>query len=171
MLPLNYKTFNLKLSSISIISYLCPRIVTENTGIVNRFLMRLFLVSTLLCGFLGFSTEVKAWGMAGCDQKSEEEVKENDGWLKQMAEEPPSSVEASLRTLPTSIRVVSSRSIRLRPTYGGRTGQHHGRWAEDGCGPFQTSPVGGFSKSSYAPGRASSSPRLYYVIALSRLLC
>lgn len=138
---------------------------------MNRFLMHLLLASTLLCGFLGSSTEVKAWGMAGCDQKSEEEVKENDGWQKQMTEEPLIPVETSLRTLPTFNRVVLSRPIRLRPTHGGRFCQHHGRWSADGLFNFYKYQSCWQRYGFVRLHRISSSPRFYYVIALRRLLC
>lgn len=139
--------------------------------IMKVIVMRLFVVATLLCGFLGSRTGVKADGFVGNEQKSEEQIRQFDGWLRQMAEEPQSPVEAALRTAPSSTRLASSRPTRLLPTHGGRTGQHHGRGGSDGCGSLQTSPKGGYAKSSCAPGWAFSSPRLYYVIALRRLLC
>ena len=157
---------------------------TKITSFVNRFLTRLFLVAALLGGFLGSRTEVKQ-RIVGNGQKSEdprqqsrlgangiqEQIRQNDGWLRQVAEEPQSPVESSLRSAPSSHRVASTRSSRLLPTHGGRPGQHHGRGGSDGCCPLQTFPGGGFAKSSHNPGRVSSSPRLYYVIALRRLLC
>ena len=133
--------------------------------------MRLCLVAALLCSFLGSQTGVRAKGFVGKSEKSEAQVKANDGWLKQMAEEPQSPVESVLRTTSSSNRVISSRPSRLLPTHGGRIGHHGGRWASNGCSPLQTSLKRGFTQSTFTPGRGSSSPRLYYVIALRRLLC
>lgn len=138
---------------------------------MNRFLMRFILVATLLCGFLGSRTGVKAPGMVSNGQKSEEQIRQNDGWLRQVAEEPQSPVESVLRTAPSTNRVVSSRPTRLLPTHGGRPSQHHGRWTADGLlNTYKHLPCG----QCYGLvnlHRVSSSPRLYYVIALRRLLC
>ena len=133
--------------------------------------MPLFVIATLLCGFFGSKMGVRADGFVGNEQKNEEQIRQFDGWLRQMAEEPQSPVEAALRTAPSSTRLASSRPTRLLPTHGGRVGQHHGRGGSDGCSPLQTSPKGDYFKLSHAYGRAFSSPRLYYVIALRRLLC
>lgn len=142
---------------------------------MNRFLTRLFLVAMLLCGFFDSRTGVKAQSIVDNVQKNEsdeiQQIRQGDGWLKQVAEEPQSPAESALRITPSSHRVASSRPSRLLPTHGGKPGHHHARWSADGCGPLQTSPGGGLTESSHAPGRASSSPRFYYVIALRRLLC
>lgn len=138
--------------------------------IVKRFVMRILVVATLLCGFLGSRMGVRAEGFVGNEQKNEEQIKQFDGWLRQIAEEPQSPVEAALRTAPSSTRLASSRPTRLLPTHSGRT-NHHGRWVADRCGFLQTLPREGITKSLHASGRAFSSPRLYYVIALRRLLC
>ena len=139
--------------------------------IVKRFGMPLFVIATLLCGFFGSRMGVRADGFVGNEQKNEEQIRQFDGWLRQMAEEPQSPVEAALRTAPSSTRLASSRPTRLLPTHSGRASHHHGRWVSNRCGPLPTSPMGGFAKSLHAFGRAFSSPRLYYVIALRRLLC
>ena len=138
---------------------------------MNRFLIRFFFIAMLLCGFLGSGMGVRAQGIVVGNQKSEEQIRQNDGWLRQVAEEPQSPVESLLRTAPSPNRVFSSRPTRLLPTHGGRLGQHHGRWSADGL----------LNHYKYLPCcqcyglvslyRASSSPRLYYVIALRRLLC
>lgn len=132
--------------------------------------MRFCLIAALLCGLLGSKMGVREEGFVGNEQKSEQ-IKQFDGWLRGMAEEPQSPVGSLLRTNSSSNRVISSRPSRLLPTHGGRTGQHHGRGLADGYCPLQISLRRGFSISSLALGRVSSSPRLYYVIALRRLLC
>lgn len=132
--------------------------------------MRLSLIAALLCGVLGSVAGVRAQHAVAYGQIGEEQIKAEDGRLKQMAEEPQSPAGTSFRTVPSTHRVASSRPVRLLPTHGGRTGQNQGRWAADG-----------FSLHKYLPGwqcfgiagqhRAAPSPRLYYVIALRRLLC
>ena len=136
--------------------------------ILNKYLL---VVAALLCGFLGSITGIRADGVATGGQKSETQIVQSGGWQRQMAEEPQSPVEASLRTFPSSYRVASSRPARLLSTHGGRPGPHHGRGTTGGCSSLPTSPRGGFAQSTHASGRAFSSPRLYYVIALRRLLC
>lgn len=141
-------------------------------AIVSRILIRLFLVAALLCDFLGFADGVKPQGIAVKDeQKSEEQIKQDDGYLKAVAEEPQSPVEVVFRSAPSSSRVASNRPTRLLPTHGGKPGKHHGRWAADvvykpfNCALLQ--PCRGLYRLSIV----ATPPRLYYVIALRRLLC
>ena len=137
---------------------------------MNKFLMRLFFIAMLLCGFLGSKTGVGAQGILCINQKSEEQIRQSDGWLRQVAEEPQSPVESALRTAPSSHRIVSSRPTRLLPTHGGRPTHHHGRGSSDGLLKFykyQPQQCYGFVSLPWT----FASPRLYYVIALRRLLC
>lgn len=139
---------------------------------MNRFLIRLFLVATLLCDFLGSILDTKAQGTTTKDgQKSEEQIKQHDGYLKHVAEEPQSPVEVAFRSASSSHRVASSRPTRLLPTHGGKPSKHHGRWAKDDvCKPFNC-PI---RQRCYSVDRlctVAAPSRLYYVIALRRLLC
>ena len=138
---------------------------------MNSFLMRLLLVASLSCGFLGSKVGVESQAILNDGTDGKEQVRQFDGWLKQVAEEPQIPVTTAIQTSTSPNRVVSSRSSRLLPTQGGRPGHHHGRWTANGYGLLSTSPRGEFAKSSHAPGWTSASPRLYYVIALRRLLC
>lgn len=135
---------------------------------MNRFLIRLFFVAALLCDFLGFTDEVRARDVA---PKSEEQIRQSDGCLNPVAEEPQSPVEIVFRSAPSSPRVASNRPTRLLPTYGGKPNKHHGQWAADEVyKPFKAYSL----QSCRSPERrhAVASPsRLYYVIALRRLLC
>ena len=139
---------------------------------MNRFLIRLFLVATLLCDFLGSSLDTKAQGMAVKDeQKSEEQIKQHDGYLKYVAEEPQSPVEVAFRSVSSSHRVASSRPTRLLPTHGGKPSKHHGRWAGDEVFKPFNCPI---RQRCYSVDRlctVAAPSRLYYVIALRRLLC
>ena len=139
---------------------------------MNRFLIRLFLVVTLLCDFLGSNPDVRAQGTTTKDeQKSEEQIKQHDGYLKPVAEEPQSLVEVAFRSAPSSHRVASSRPTRLLPTHGGKPGKYQGRWAGDNIyKPFNCA----IRQQCYSVDRlctVAAPSRLYYVIALRRLLC
>ncbi len=80
--------------------------------------MRFCLIAALLCGLLGSKMGVREEGFVGNEQKSEQ-IKQFDGWLRGMAEEPQSPVGSLLRTNSSSNRVISSRPSRLLPTHGG----------------------------------------------------
>ncbi len=139
---------------------------------MNRFLIRLFLVATLLCDFLGSIQDTKAQGMAARDeQKSEEQIKQHDGYLKHVAEEPQSPVEVAFRSASSSHRVASSRPTRLLPTHGGKPGKHHGRWAgNEVYKPFKCT-IQQWCGCLDRQCTVAAPSRLYYVIALRRLLC
>ena len=139
---------------------------------MNRFLIRLLLVIALLCNCLGSVTGVRAQGLVSKDeQKSEHQIKQHNGYLKAVAEEPQSPVEVVFRSAPSSHRVASNRPTRLLPTHGGKPGKYNGRWAADEiCKPFNCAllqPCRGL----YCLCTVVTPPRFYYVIALRRLLC
>ena len=152
---------------------------------MNRFLNRLFFVAMLLCGFHGSQAGVRSHGNWDNGQENgsprlksrigakdiQEQIRTNDGWMRQMAEEPQSPIEPSLFSTTSSRRVISSRPTRILPTHGGRANHHHGRWMTDGifnyCNSLPLLQCHGFISQNWA----SASPRLYYVIALRRLLC
>ena len=139
---------------------------------MNRFLIRLFLVAALLCDFLGSGTGARAQGFVSKDeQKSEEQIKQHDGYLKPVAEEPQSPVEVVFRSAPSSSRVASNRPTRLLPTHGGKPGKHHGRWTTNEiCKPFNCVLLQ-LCRGLYHLRTVAAPPRYYYVIALRRLLC
>lgn len=141
-------------------------------GCMNRFLIRLFLVATLLCDFLGSGQDVRAQSTTAKDeQKSEEQIKQHDGYLKHVAEEPQSPVEVAFRSVSSSHRVASSRPTRLLPTHGGKPSKHHGRWAGDEVfKPFKCT-IQQWCGSLDRLCTVVAPSRLYYVIALRRLLC
>jgi hypothetical protein len=139
---------------------------------VRKFLLRLFLVTTLLCGFLSSRIGDKMQGLSACDeQKSEEQIRQSDGWLRQVAEEPQNVADPVLRTVPLSHRVVSSRLTRLLPTHGGKPTNHSGRWSKGNSFNLRLSPFQLSCRHHCWRRSTGSSPRLYYVIALRRLLC
>ena len=143
----------------------------KSYSLVNKFLICLFFIAMLLCGFLGFRNEVGAQNLVDSRQKSEEQIRQNVGWVKHAAKEPMSPVEAALRPVTSSHRVGSSRPTRLLPTHGSKQGQHHGKGGFNG---FLTSTNHLLLRQCCAFDglhMVSASPRLYYVIALRRILC
>ena len=137
---------------------------------MNKFLIRLCLVTTLLCGILGFGMCAKAQASVSDGQKSEAQIKQSEGWLRQVAEEPQSLGGTSLRTVPLSHRVASSRLTRLLPTHGGKPMSHNGRGARGESFNSLLHPSW-LACCHCRLGMPAPSPRLYYVIALRRLLC
>ena len=139
---------------------------------MNRLLIRLGLVATLLCGLLGSSvTGVRAQGVTGKDeQKDEAQIKQNNGYLKSVAEEPQSLLEVVFRSAPSSYRVVSNPG-QSSSSHGGKPGKHHGRWVADAVyKPFNCAILQ-LCRCLDRLRAVASPPRLYYVIALRRLLC
>lgn len=125
----------------------------------------------LLCGFLGFRTEVETRDLMDGSQKSEEQIRQDVGWLKHVAEEPLNLVEAALRPVTSSHRVVSSRPTRLLPTHSGKPGQHHGRGGFNGLLTFFNHILLRQCCAFDGLHMIPASPRLYYVISLRRILC
>jgi hypothetical protein len=137
---------------------------------VNRFLIRLFLIVTLLCDFLGSEAGVRSKVLTHEKATDEEQIKQNDGYLKPLAEEPQSPVEIAFRSVPSSHRIATSRPTRLLPTHSG-TNKYHGRWATDNIyKPFKIA-IPQLCSSLDGLCIVAAPPRLYYVIALRRLLC
>ena len=144
---------------------------TNQMAIVNRNLIRLLLVVTFMCFFLDFDKDVRVQGTWAEATPCEEQVSRNDGLYHQMADEPRSPVEAGLRQAPSSHRLASSRPSRLLPTHGGKPGKHPGRWSSDGSSnPFKYAQRQ-WCRTLLWYRTIVPSPRLYYVIALRRLLC
>ena len=138
---------------------------------MRKKLTRLFLIAALLSGFLGLKTVVKAQHRAFDNgTRNEELTAQSDGWLRQVAEEPQSLGGTTLRTMPSSQRVVSSQTTRLLSTHGGKPTNHGGRWTREESSNLLITPSL-LSCRHCSQGMRTASPRLYYVIALRRLLC
>ena len=147
---------------------------------MKRYLLRLSLVAALLCGFLLDQT-VKAQGAVASHKQDSQQIKQDNGWIHHVAEEPESQPFSLLR--PTSSHRVNSirehrtsarslsRPVRLLPTHGGKPGQNSGRWSTG-----QSSYTQKFALQLPCAGlrwhpTPAASPRRRYVIALRRLLC
>ena len=139
--------------------------------LMNRFLIRLFFFLAFLSGILGSGMGVRAQGFLATEQKSEEQIKQNDGYLKPVAEEPQSPVEVAFRSVPSSHRIASNRPTRLLPTHGGKPTNHGGRWAKGESFNPLISPSVRSCRRLFCHCTTAASPRLRYVIALRRLLC
>ncbi len=142
----------------------------EKINIMN-WLYRLFLVATMSCGFLG--SRMEAWGkdLSNGDQEHEEQIGQNDGGLRPVAEEPQTSSGTLVLSVPSTNRVVSSRSIRLIPTHGGKSNKPAGRWTKGNFNNAPLFPTLLSSRYHCCRRMAGTSPRLRYVIALRHLLC
>lgn len=135
---------------------------------MKKYLLRISFFATLLCGFLLVSS-VKAQG-AVANQQDKQQIKQHDGWIHHVAEEPETAPIPALRPSSPSHRVASHRSVRLLPTNGGKLSQHIGRWAKEQWSHLAKCillPCIGHHQTCMV----ASSPRQYYVIALRRLLC
>ena len=139
---------------------------------MNRHLMHIYLIITLLCVFLGFEHGVKAQShIDNQSPKSEHQIKQSDNCLNTIAEESQSPGEVAFRSTQSSQRVVSSRPTRLLPTHGGRPNNHFGSWASTKVfTPFNITLLQPYLKF-YRLYAVVASPRLRYIIAQRRLLC
>lgn len=133
-------------------------------------LIRLLLVAAILCDVLGSGITVRAQERITDKSRHEQQISCNDDLWTLMAEEPQEPVGSFLRTPPTSHRIASSRSYRWLPTHGSKPTKQ--TWRKTGGLSFNPQL---FSAQSRQPeqssGKRGASPRLYYVIALRRLLC
>ena len=136
-----------------------------------RKVIRLFFIVAFLCNILGSGISVRAQGFLAAEQKSEEQIKQNDGYLKPVAEEPQSPVEVAFRSAPSSHRIASNHPTRLLPTHGGKPNNHGGRWAKgESFNPLISISLRS-CRQFFCHRTTAASPRLRYVIALRRLLC
>ena len=133
--------------------------------------IRLFFIVAFLCNILGSGISVRAQGFLAAEQKSEKQIKQNDGYLKPVAEEPQSPVEVAFRSAPSSHRIASNRPTRLLPTHGGKPTNHGGRWAKGESFNPLISPSLRLCRRLFCHRTTAASPRLRYVIALRRFLC
>ena len=132
---------------------------------------RFLLLIALMCNILGSGKGIKADGMVYEKPDAEEQIQRYDDFFNHVAEEPQAPIGAAWRSVPSSQRVGSSRPTRLLPTQGGTPTHHTGRWARNEW----LNPSYGFvllsCKSLNSSRTMAASQRLYYVIALRRLLC
>lgn len=133
------------------------------------FLLRVLMVA-LLCSQAPFSVlESKALTISADGLAREEQVSSSDGRMCLMADEPQSP--ACLFARGSSSRLGSSRPFRLLPTHGGRPVSHSGRSSLSSSYNHLLAIPRHVSLSHYCARLSAASRRLYYVIAMRRLLC
>lgn len=137
---------------------------------MKRFLLRISLIASLVCGFLLVS-RVEAQGAVADNKQDDLLLKQYDGWIHQLAEEPETTPVSLLRPPSPLHRVASHRSSRLQPTHGGKPIQHYGHWNKNHSSNFSKFSVQLLCIGHHQVCMAVLSPRRYYVIALRRLLC
>ena len=138
---------------------------------MNSYLTRLILVLCMLCLHLGSTIGVGAYSMAAHRHDDEAQISRYGRLSKPSDEEQPHPFDAALRLPSSPYRLVSSRPVRLLPTFGGRTNHHSGRWNNG----HSFNSLNYFTlllrRCHQRLGTGAASPRLYYVITLRRLLC
>ena len=144
------------------------QLLTEK--IVNRSLLRFIYVAALLCGCLGSTAGVKVQRVVNERPAHEEQVRRDDGWTHNMAEEPQSVQGFTLRP-STSHRVNSTRPTRLLQTYGGKPGLQHGRNIHHESFHFLKYTGLCSYRNHVCLRKSAASQRHYYVLMLRRLLC
>ena len=132
---------------------------------------RFLLLIALMCNILGSGKGIKADGIVYEKPDAEEQIQRYDDFFNHVAEKPQAPIGAAWRSVPSSHRIGSSRPTRLLPTHGGKPTHHSGRWARNEW----SNPSNGcfllLCKSINTSRTMAASQRLYYVIALRRLLC
>lgn len=137
---------------------------------MKKFLLRISFIASLVCGFLLVS-RVEAQGTVADNKQDELLLKQYDGWIRQLAEEPETTPVSLLRPPSPLHRVTYHRSLRLQPTHGGKPTQHYGHWNKNYSFNFSKCFVQLPCIGHHQVCMAVSPPRRYYVIALRRLLC
>lgn len=137
---------------------------------MKKNLLRICFIASLVCGFL-LGSAVEIQGAVAERSHEKQQIKQYDGWIHQLAEEPETAPVSALRPSSPSHRVASHRSVRQLPTYGGKPGQHIGRWGKGQLSNLTKCIVQLSCIGHNQACMAVSSPRGYYVIALRRLLC
>ena len=137
---------------------------------MKKYLLRISFIASLVCGSL-LGSAIEAQGAVADNKQDEQQVKQYDSWIHQMAEEPETAPVSALRPSSPSHRVASHRSVRLLPTHGGKPSHNSGRWGKGQLSNLHKCFVQLSCIGHHQACMAVSSPRGYYVIALRRLLC
>lgn len=133
-------------------------------------MIRFLLLIALICNTLGSGKRIKQDSNVYERLSNEEQVQRYDDFFYHLAEEPQAPVGSFLRSM-SSPRVGSSRPSRLLPNQGGKPTHHSGRWVNKKWSNFSNGFILLLCKSLNASRTTAASQRLYYVIALRRLLC
>ena len=138
---------------------------------MNKYLLRLWLIAALLCGGADSFGWVRTQKYAVDKHQKDEQITTNDGLVKGVMEEPEGQYSSPLLRSQPQQRVGSSRSSRVIPTHGGKPGRNIGTWNNHySYSPFNYIHLA-LSEFETRGAEGVASPRLYYVIALRRILC
>ena len=139
--------------------------------LMKRYLLRIGLVVALLCGLSDSLEWVSNQEGVTNKHQQEEQITQDDESFKDLIAERQRPIDSPLVKSQNQQRVGSSRPSRIIPTYGGKTGKNLALWANQHLDntlniihlPLQLTKI--------CSGHGIASPRLYYVIALRRILC
>ena len=139
--------------------------------ISKRFLLRLWLIAALLCGGADSFGWVRAQKHAVDKHQKDEQITQNDGQVKNVMEEPEAPYSSPLMKSQNQHRVGSSRPARVLPTHGGKPSrsldQCNNHYSYNSLNYIHLA----LTELSVHGAEGVASPRLYYVIALRRILC
>ena len=126
-------------------------------------LFRLWLMMLLLCGLPATNYSVLA--------QAEESFSQSDGLHRHMMLEQKKMLAGFVITAKNGERIGSSRPVRLIPTHGGKPGRMLARLTSSGAVYLSNLHALLLCLSAGNKRAWAASPRLYYVIALRRILC
>ena len=139
--------------------------------ISNTFLIRLGLIAALLCGGADSFGWARTQEHAADKHQKDEQITQNDGQVKNVMEEPEAPYSSPLMKSQNQHRVGSSRPARVLPTHGGKpsrsSAQCNNHYSYNALNYIHLA----LSELRTHGAEGVASPRLYYVIALRRILC
>ena len=138
---------------------------------VKRWLLRIWLVAALFCGFSDSLSWVRAQGSVSHSEGREECFQRHDGLVRSLMEERQRPLGEVLLKSNQTQRVNASRPARLLPTHGGKPGRSlFGYHANHSFNPSKYALLY-LRQNTIRLWAGIASPRFYYVIALRRILC
>ena len=139
--------------------------------LMKRYLLRIGLVVTLLCGLSDSLEWVSNQEGVTNKHQQEEQITQDDGYVKNLIAERQRPFNITLVKSQNQQRVGSSRASRIIPTYGGKSGKNLAHWANQQLDNTLNIIYLPLQLIKTCSGLGIASPRLYYVIALRRILC
>lgn len=147
-------------------------IILRTFAVVNRFILRLWLIIAILCALPGTTSGLREHSVVRhIEPTKEKSVYQNcglDHHMELQGQLPSAGVVVSAKN---SQRIGSSRPVRLMPTNGGKPGRTLGFWASNYSSYLSNLSCLLLHNASSRPQSWAASPRYYYVIALRRILC
>ena len=139
--------------------------------LMKRYLLRIGLVVALLCGLSDSLEWVSNQEGVANKHQQEEQITQDDGYVKNLIAERQRPFNSTLVKSQNQQRVGSSRPSRIIPTYGGKSGKNLAHWANQQLDNTLNIIYQPLQLIKTCSGHGIASPRLYYVIALRRILC